>query len=350
MFGFCIGRAALGPRKWKYLFLPTLKAPKSIYTAWLPGTHVPERNQIGFLQTGFQFCCRHLTIILFLQIPAMPTVLRKTPDPNVAVSELMQVLHDHLKRENTKDLWHTLQVPDNQQLGWKKACNPLWMAKLNFLVHGLILVAPNGVVASVKLKLAIQKLLADHKCTTSKGHEVNDTVDLCDQMIRVLLGQFRACKDKQEKYYRVCRRMSAAEKSELDKTLAAMDSNIEQEPGSSIGGSAEHRLVVWQPPKAPAVGTGSDSIIKKILAKQDSDTSAEQSRMLSLPSSSSRPLEGMPSSGSRPFLGMVAGETWSPSELSSVAPTSAKKQKTMKNAQQKIFYLLQKKLWRQFWE
>eukprot|EP00438_Fugacium_kawagutii_P010979 Skav204492 [mRNA] locus=scaffold2305:1578:2896:- [translate_table: standard] len=270
----------------------------------------------------------------------------------------MHALNEHLQRENTKDLCYTLQVPENKPWGWKRACNPLWMAKLNFLAHGLILVAPNAVVASVKLKLAIQKLLNEHKCTTSKGHAVADTVDLCDQMIRMLLGQFRSCKDNPETYYRICRKMSAAEKLELDRTLAAMDSNTEQATAVPKGASAENRMVLWQPPQAPAAAAGTGSIFKRILSKQDSETSApaaaagtgsifkrilskqdsetsvEPSQLPSQPSSSSKPLESMvplqSSSSSKPFLGMVAGEPCSPSDFSSVAPTPPKKRKSLK--------------------
>lgn len=117
----------------------------------------------------------------------MPAVLRKTVDPNVGVSQLMTAVKSHLDRHKTKDLQYSLQVPGGKDWGWKKAPIAAWMAKLAPLAHDLVLVAPNGVVGSAKLKLAIQKLLDDHKMTTSDGQDVSDCVTLCDQMMRVLL-------------------------------------------------------------------------------------------------------------------------------------------------------------------
>lgn len=252
----------------------------------------------------------------------MPEVLRRTADPKVSVSSLMTVLEGHLSRRKTKDLFASLETPDGKAWGWKRANHAGWMAKSAPLMHGLVQVVPNGVLSSVKLKLAIQKLLDSHKCTTAKGHTIEDCLDLCDQMVRILLQQYRSILDCKDEYYKVCRKLSAEEKNEVDTVLSAM-----VKPGDEKAQLApeELQMVPWEPPVAKQEASGSSTnIFKRILSKKDSETSAAPSADLSV----AQPLpKSNPSSGSKPvvFGGLLAGDVFSPSQASSAFASPAEK-------------------------
>lgn len=155
----------------------------------------------------------------------------------------MNALDRHLKRSGTKDLLETLEAPDHKPWGWKRALHPAWMIQCSGLACELNKISKNGVISSQKLKLAIQKLLDEHKCTTSKDQAVLDCVDLCDQKIRVMLSQFRKAKDNKDEYFKVCRKLSPREKLKLDEALAALG----QQPAAPEQEIPdEHRMVVFQ--------------------------------------------------------------------------------------------------------
>jgi hypothetical protein len=256
-------------------------------------------------------------------------VLRRVVDPKVSVSSLMTVLEDHLTRSKTKDLFASLEIPDGKAWGWKRANHAGWMSKLAALAHGLVQVVPNGVLSSVKLKLAIQKLLDSHKCTTAKGQAVEDCLDLCDQMVRILLQQYRSILDSRDEYYKVCRKLSSDEKLQVDSVLSTM-----RKPGDDQAQLApqELQIVPWQPPVAKGADSGSSKdIFKRILSKKDSETSVAPSADLDVAEPQMQAKSNL-SSGSKPLVcgGLLAGDVFSPSQASSAFASPVKKRKRIR--------------------
>ena len=150
--------------------------------------------------------------------------VRATVDPAIGVRPLIKAIQNHLDRKGTKDLESSLAVPDGKPWGWKRAVNPLWMISMAPLAYDLICEAKNAVLPSKKVKLAIQKLCDDKKIQTKNAkRELCDAIDNCDQMIRVLVSQFRKAKQDNECYLSLVRKMSEDEKRTLDAVLAMID-------------------------------------------------------------------------------------------------------------------------------
>ena len=247
---------------------------------------------------------------------AMAIVLRKTVGPHLAVGDLMNALERHLKRCGSKDLLETLEVPDHKAWGWKRALHPAWMVKCSAMACDLNKISKNGVISSQKLKLAIQKLLDEHKCTTSKDQAVLDCVDLCDQKIRVLLAQFRKAKDNKDEYFKVCRKLSPKEKLKLDEALASLG---QQEVSPEKEAPAEHRMVAFQNHSQDCNASSSSmaglGIFQRVLSKKDSDTSEVS---LPAPPATSVPAQTL---ASKPF--MLVGDPCFASQESSLEATFA---------------------------
>ena len=140
---------------------------------------------------------------------------RCVPDPTLGVGDLMKALRADLAHSQDWDLWQKLSHPNGQNafFSWKTAPNPTWMAQCADLMYRFASLAPNGLLLSSKLKVAILKLHYEKKINFSKYHE-EVFADKCDYRIRCLLHQFRSVKQKKEEYYRCMRKASEAEQSD----------------------------------------------------------------------------------------------------------------------------------------
>ena len=118
-------------------------------------------------------------------------------DPSVGVSDLQGVLKGLFKSEGSRDLAKYLSHPTHYAVTWKTAPDKDIMAKTASLMSGFANLAPNTQVSSAKLIKALDAENKYEKMDFTKKDAVNFST-WCDLRIRVLLSQYRKCKQSQE--------------------------------------------------------------------------------------------------------------------------------------------------------
>ena len=132
-------------------------------------------------------------------------------DPAVGVMDPQRVIVQYLKQQAL-----CLKHPTGAAWSWKTVPCVRWIAQASKLLLGFIKVAPNGLLPSSKLKLCLQRMLADpkHEKLNKTEYQQDDFVDQEDNRIRVFLSQCRSLKKP-------------------DVYLVAMKKATEEEPGLS---------------------------------------------------------------------------------------------------------------------
>ena len=210
---------------------------------------------------------------------AIASQKRLVADPSIGVMDLMKVLRVWMAQNTKQDLLVAVSCPGSCQWSWKTAPNPTWMKQVHDLMKEFFeKVAPNGVLPSAKLKAAISKMCADAKINKSKMHD-QDFADRCDNVIRIVMAQFRTVKKSMEEYQRLMRKATPEEKDAIDSALSVLKVSIEDaavqdaippdEPSTSLA------IVPYKAWGGHASSSSSDSvnIFKNILSKQDSSPS-----------------------------------------------------------------------------
>ena len=108
-----------------------------------------------------------------------------------------------------------------QAVTWKTAADPVWLAQVEGLLEPLLEIAPNGVLASAKVKSALQKIASKHKINYTKMRDC-DFLDAADQYVRMGLAQLRGLKKSPELLTRFCRKASGEEQAAAQRLLSML--------------------------------------------------------------------------------------------------------------------------------
>ena len=200
---------------------------------------------------------------------------RLAPDPCVGVSDLQKAFEYLCKREGTWDL-HALLIKGKEAKTWKNSpCSVFLSGHMAVLCQELFKVCRNGVLASKKIKSALEKLQKEkHRVNHSKLSDP-DFWDLLDQQIRIAASHYRDLKLSGSRYAACIRKASVSEKEQIDGvlqflTLKAEEQEVGEESKEVAGSSAE---------KVSEKAQGAPGIFKKVLTKKLSEASTPEKRM-----------------------------------------------------------------------
>ena len=205
---------------------------------------------------------------------------RLVVDPAIGIADLQKCYLQLMQDIQSRDLLEYLKHPRNLNWNWKTAPHPEWMGKCAQLMKLLLGVAPNGILPSAKNKQALKRLNEDKKANFSRYSE-EDWCDQVDQRARVLLAQFRSCKQKQDIYQCCMRKATAEEKAAIDDVLGCLQVDFDRHPssGSSLdkassfeaaepGGSNCLAIVPFVASASLATEQDAQGVFKRILQKQ----------------------------------------------------------------------------------
>ena len=247
----------------------------------------------------------------FLSVPhnmSMVVQKRLVADPSLGIMDIQKVILSHFNVCKDFDLFSVLDCPGHQKWSWKTAPNVAWMSKTAEFVCSVLKIAPNGVLASQKVKGALLKLTQTSNKFNRTRYCDTDWADHCDLRLRTVLSQYREVKKRSDTYACAMRKASEEEKIAIDKALALLRLDYGEHPGTEEGSNQQLQLVPYS--RAPEAASGSSlsqalvptsceaasssrpsggmQIWQRILQKRDSSPSpplpAEQSQKASLDS------------------------------------------------------------------
>ena len=139
----------------------------------------------------------------------------------VCVGDLQKCLEKLVTREGTYDL-HKLLL-NGSLPSWKTAPDATYLSScIAPLCQDLFKVAPNGVLASTKLKSAVEKLASDKKKRLNFSHYSDKVfLDKVGSAIRIACSQYRDLKRCGSKYATCIRKASLSEKNKLMQCLGS---------------------------------------------------------------------------------------------------------------------------------
>ena len=141
-------------------------------------------------------------------------------DPSISVMDLQRVLLRQIDRSKEKGLFDCLKHPMNAPWSWKTAPCTAWLSTSADLLVDFLKIAPNGVLPSAKMRLALQRLLLEPKKKINTTAYDNDKfMDEADARIRVLLSQARQLKKSGQSYDTAMRKATMEDKELVDLIL-----------------------------------------------------------------------------------------------------------------------------------
>lgn len=209
-------------------------------------------------------------------------------DPSISVMDLQRVLLRQIDRSKEKGLFDCLKHPMNAPWSWKTAPCTAWLSKSADLLVDFLKIAPNGVLPSAKMRLALQRLLLEPKKKINTTAYDNDKfMDEVDARIRVLLSQARQLKKSGQSYDTAMRKSTMEDKELVDLILG----HIKLDPLDNSAAELEDdahctTLAIWKPTKSsssskakaePELSPG--NVFKRILTKSFSSPSTKEQSM-----------------------------------------------------------------------
>ena len=206
---------------------------------------------------------------------------RLVADPSIGLMDIQKVISSQFDQKNDYDLFGAVECPGHCQWSWKTAPNVSWMCKTSSLVAGFLKIAPNGVLASQKIRNALIKMTQNRKVNRSRFAD-SDWADKIDLRLRVVLSQFRELKKRPEAYAAAMRKASVEEKDAIDYCLSLMslESAVESDHSNLVSKKEEGMSMELVPyrggqssgsqQKQPLETSTGNSIFQRILAKRDS--------------------------------------------------------------------------------
>ena len=198
---------------------------------------------------------------------------RACPDPLVSVADIQKVFASFCKKEGSWDLYALLFKTSSRKT-WKNAPDSTFLAgNVSQLCLGFFKLSNNGVMASKKIRLALEKLQHEtHRLNFSQHHD-GEFFDMVDQQVRIACSMFRDLKTSPCKYATCMRKASTSEKETVDGVLQHL---VVTDAVSEVGVTSEkppkpEKLKVDKSPEKPAKQV---SIFKRVLQKQASDPSS----------------------------------------------------------------------------
>ena len=193
------------------------------------------------------------------------TSVRLKVDPAIGVMDLERVFREFLRRQEDKNLFSHLVYPGGGTYGWKTSPNVQWISGAAELLVGFLKIAPNGVLPSSKVRMCLQRLLADPVLKLNRTEYCSeDLVDQIDNRLRIMLKQCRELK-RAEAYMCAMRKATEDDKTKVDLVL----SHLEVPASAANEQQACTALVPYSGGAgAPAVETSSPrKIFKRMLAR-----------------------------------------------------------------------------------
>ena len=197
---------------------------------------------------------------------------RLVVDPAIGIADLQKCYQTLADKIGSRDILEYLRHPRNLNFNWKTAPHPEWMAKSSTLMSLFLQVVPNGLLPSAKNKTALKRL-NEHKKANFSRYSDEDWADQIDQRARVLLAQYRSCKQKQDVYLCCMRKATEEEKKAIDGVLDCLQVDLERQ--SSDQSIAENKndpdaLALVPYKQAKPISSSTPAIFGRILQKQES--------------------------------------------------------------------------------
>ena len=150
--------------------------------------------------------------------------LRLAPDPAVGIRDIMNVFLDQYRDDKDFDVYGTVDPPAGVRWNWKTSPCCKWISQMKSLLLGFLKLAPNGVLASTKVRGACSKLCQEkeykkHRFNKTKLHDF-DFCDQVDQKLRIVLSQVRELKKSSDEYARAMKKATPGEKANIDEILS----------------------------------------------------------------------------------------------------------------------------------
>jgi hypothetical protein len=130
-------------------------------------------------------------------------------DPSVSVADLQAALKSLFKDRKDRDLASYLAHPNHYTVTWKTAPDKDLMAATAVLMSNFAAIAPNTQISSPKLIKAVEAENKIDKIDFTKK-DSQGFAQWCDLRIRMVLAQFRRCKQSEQ----VCRSGIFSQRSE----------------------------------------------------------------------------------------------------------------------------------------
>ena len=187
-----------------------------------------------------------------------------------------------MQQEGTRDLGKLLAP--RMKTSWKSAPDPSWLSgHMGTLMCGLFGVCSNGVVASKKLRGALQKLHAEEgRMNFGRKHD-QDFFDYIDEQVRIAASQFRDLKKCPDGYRRCAKKASEDEMNGIKKVLDLLILE---------GNDKEAEAMQSSQPVVPGMAASSEDfltpVFSKVLQKKSSEPESPQvarSRDMAAPAS-----------------------------------------------------------------
>ena len=180
---------------------------------------------------------------------------RLVADPSLGIMDIQKVILSHFNACKDFDIHSALDCPGHQRWSWKTAPNVSWMSKTAEFVSSVLEIAPNGVLASAKVKAALLKLTQTNNKINRTRFCDTDGSDHVDLRLRTILSQYRELKKRSDSYCCAMRKASEEEKVAIDKALALLRLDH-----CETAGALEHlQLVPYT--SAPAAASSSQALI-----------------------------------------------------------------------------------------
>ena len=244
----------------------------------------------------------------------MATVQRRlVADPSIGIGDLMKGFQKFVEETGQMDLFGAVDPPTHHTWSWKTAPNISWMAKIHLLALHLLDVAPNGVLASSKLKNSVVKLCGWKKINKTRFADC-DFADQVDLRVRVVLAQFRLLKQKADEYQKAMRKATPEEKEQVDKVISKLVLETMETPDGPVSNKDLQMVPVKKPlPSNPSsssamvatsaepISMGFSNVLKELLEKDFSSPAKEVAPSQHVPSAPSKPTVQLSRSLARTF-------------------------------------------------
>ena len=197
---------------------------------------------------------------------------RLVSDPAIAVSDLMNVVEDHMKEKKSRDLEKVLQVP--KMTSWRTGVDVAWLAYLAPLFKRFAAVAPNTMLPPKKFRTAVMNLNQQQK-TNFGSKSDDDHADYIDQMCRIAFAQYRQLAQSAEASEKAFRKASPLQVSAIEEVLRLL--NVDPPTSASDPSQAPTSANPSPPPPVAAPSTP-ETTTKPVATPTGSETATRPIR------------------------------------------------------------------------
>jgi hypothetical protein len=162
---------------------------------------------------------------------------RLSCDPSIGVNDLMKPLMAFMEKMESKDLLALLK-PDTSGTNWKTCPDIGWLTHISTLFVDLAKVAPNTILPSKKVIMAMDRLQTQGAMLNPTKKADTDYWDGCDVYIRIAFKQYRELKQSSLAKDRAFKKASQEQMDQLDAVLELLSFDVDAEAHASAGEEA----------------------------------------------------------------------------------------------------------------